>query len=289
MERKGLRVNTAKTEVMVSSKERENINVVDRHNNQLKQTEAFKYLGSTSLQQNVWNWQRCMERKGLRVNTAKTEVMVSSKERENINVVDRHNNQLKQTEAFKYLGSTLTETGSCEREVAARVNAAWNKWRKLIPVICDKQMSLRARAKVYKSIVRPVLLYGAETRATKETDLKLLEKTEMRMLMWIKGISLKDHVKSEKIRAELGVAQIRDKVKEARLRCFGRVKRSDSYIKTAYEMKVIEKRSSGRQKIRWSDCLSKDVKERKLKEEDAIDRERWRKKIKMPEPPISCS
>ena len=52
----------------------------------------------------------------------------------------------------------------------------------MIPVICDKQMSLRARAKVYKRIVRPVLLYGAETRATKETDLKLLEKTEMRIL-----------------------------------------------------------------------------------------------------------
>ena len=39
------------------------------------------------------------------------------------------------------------------------------------------------------------------------------------------------------------VAQIRDKVKEAQLRWFGHVKRSGSYIKTAYEMKVIGKRS----------------------------------------------
>ena len=31
-------------------------------------------------------------------------------------------------------------------------------------------------------------------------------------------------------------------------------------------------------KTRWSDCLSKDLKERKLKEEDAIDRERWTKR-----------
>ena len=50
----------------------------------------------------------------------------------------------------------------------------------------------------------------------------------MRMLRYIRGISLKDHVTSEKIRAELGVAQIRDKVKEAQLRWFGHVKRSDS-------------------------------------------------------------
>ena len=80
--------------------------------------------------------------------------------------------------------------------------------------------------------------------------MKLLEKTEMRMLRWIIGVSLKDHVMSEKIRAELGVAylelgvaQIRDKVKEARLRWFGHVERSDSYIKIAYEMEVIGKRA----------------------------------------------
>ena len=74
-----------------------------------------------SLQENVWKWQSCMERRGLRVNTAKTEVMVSSKERENINVVVRHNNQLKQTVALKYLRSTLTEMGSCQAEVTTRV------------------------------------------------------------------------------------------------------------------------------------------------------------------------
>ena len=96
----------------------------------------------------------------------------------------------------------------------------------------------------------------------------------MRMLRWIKGFSLKDHVRSEKIRAELGVAQIRDKVKEARLRWFGHLRRIDSYIKTAYEMKVTWKRSRGGQKIRWGDSLSKDLTERKLKEEDAMDRER---------------
>ena len=73
---------------------------------------------------------------------------------------------------------------------------------------------------------------------------------------------MKDHGRSEKKRAELGVAEIRDKVKEARLRWFGHVKRSDSHIKTAYEMKVIEKRSRGRQKMRWNDCLSKDLKQR---------------------------
>ena len=101
------------------------------------------------------------------------------------------------------------------------------------------------------------------------------------MLRWIKGIALKDHVRSEKIRAELGVAQIRAR--------FRHLRRSDSYIKTAYEIKMMGQRSRGRQKIRWSGCFSKDLKERKMKEEDTIDRDRWRKKVKMPDPQISCS
>ena len=190
---------------------------------------------------------------------------------------------------FKYLGSTLTEKGSCQAELVTRANAAWCKWRELTPVICDKKISARLKEKVYRSMVRPVLLYGAETWVTKETDMKLLEKTEMRKLRWKRDVSLKDHARSEKIRAELGVAQIRDKVKEARLRWLGNVKRSDSYIKIAYEMEVIGKRSRGRQKVRWSDCLTKDMQEKKLKKEDAMDRERWRNKIKVPDPQISCS
>ena len=54
-------------------------------------------------------------------------------------------------------------------EVGTRVKVAWYKRRELTPVICDKQMSLRLRAKVDKSMMRLVLLYGAETWATKET------------------------------------------------------------------------------------------------------------------------
>ena len=90
--------------------------------------------------------------------------------------------------------------------IQGKFDAVTNTYNEII-VICDKQMSARLRAKVYKSMVRPVLLYGAEPWATKETDLKLLEKTEMRMLRWIKDISLEYQVRSEKIRAELGVAR----------------------------------------------------------------------------------
>ena len=65
-------------------------------------------------------------------------------------------------------------------------------------------------------------------------------------------------------------------------------KKSNSFIKTAYEIKD--------KKIRWSDCLTKDLRERKLKEEDTVGRERQRNTIKSSwaifmsmESKISCS
>ena len=47
---------------------------------------------------------------------------------------------------------------------------------------------------------------------------QILEKTEMRMLRKIKGVTLRDKVKSVDIRKELGVDSIQEKVKEVRLR-----------------------------------------------------------------------
>ena len=55
----------------------------------------------------------------------------------------------------------------------------------------------------------------------------ILEKTEMRMLRRIKGVTVKDKMKSEDIRKELGVGSIKSKARESRLRWFGHVHRKE--------------------------------------------------------------
>ena len=54
---------------------------------------------------------------------------------------------------FKYLGSTVQESGGCERKVKKRVQAVWNGWRIVSGVICDRSLPDRVKGKVYSSVV----------------------------------------------------------------------------------------------------------------------------------------
>ena len=64
---------------------------------------------------------------------------------------------------FAYLGDMLNDAGGVEQAVAARVRAAWMKFRDLGGILCTRGVSLRIKGVVYKACVRSVLTYGAET------------------------------------------------------------------------------------------------------------------------------
>ena len=128
-------------------------------------------------------------------------------------------------------------------------------------VVLDKKMLLKLKIKIYKTIVRPVLLYGAETWALRRKEEGLLERTEMRMVRWIAGISLLERRESKDIRKMCGICNVIEKVREARLRYLGHVMRRDEVepIKKVKNMPVVGRRSVGRQRIRWRDIVRRDM------------------------------
>jgi len=48
-------------------------------------------------------------------------------------------------------------------------------------------MTKYLKGKIYKTMIRPVLMYGAEAWTVTGREEGLLERTEMRMLQWIHG------------------------------------------------------------------------------------------------------
>ena len=71
-------------------------------------------------------------------------------------------------------------------------------------------MLRKFKVKLYMAVIRLVLLYGAECWTAGKKEEQIIEKTEMRMLRRIKGLTLRDKVNSVDIRKELGVNTIKE-------------------------------------------------------------------------------
>ncbi|VFQ87431.1 unnamed protein product [Cuscuta campestris] len=84
------------------------------------------------------------------------------------------------------------------------------------------------KGKFYRSVVRHVMLYGAECWAVKKTHVRRLHAAEMRMLRWMCGKTRLDRISNEVIRRQVGMVPVEDKLREARLRWFGHVRRQDA-------------------------------------------------------------
>ena len=63
---------------------------------------------------------------------------------------------------FAYLDDGLDAAGGCGAAVAARSRIGWMKFRECGEVLEGKGFSLKMKGKIYKSCVRPAMLYGSE-------------------------------------------------------------------------------------------------------------------------------
>ena len=59
------------------------------------------------------------------------------------------------------------------------MQADWNGWR---TVICDRRLSACAKGKVYKTVVRPAMMYGLETVPLTKKQEAELAVAELNML-----------------------------------------------------------------------------------------------------------
>ena len=57
-----------------------------------------------------------------------------------------------------------------------------------------------SQGKVYKTVVRPAMMYGADTWAVKRAQEKKSDVAEMRMLRWMSGVTKLDRIRNERIR-----------------------------------------------------------------------------------------
>ena len=146
------------------------------------------------------SWKYALERKGMKISRSKTEYLCINGGNGD-ETVKMEDTKVPRVKEFKYLGSTVQESGGCERVVKKRVQARWNGWRRVSGVICDRRLPARVKGKVYSSVVRPAMVYGLETVAVTKKQVEEMEVAEMKMLRFAMGVTRKDKIRNKHIRS----------------------------------------------------------------------------------------
>ena len=85
------------------------------------------------------------------ISTAHTSVDIGASA--NLEVVDK----------YCYLGDVLSVDGDADAAVDARIRIGWNKFRQLVPLLANRDISLIRRGRLYSSCVQSSMLHGSET------------------------------------------------------------------------------------------------------------------------------
>ena len=90
--------------------------------------------------------------------------------------------------------------GDADAAVETRIRIGWNKFRKLVPLLTNKDISLIVRGRLYSNCVRSSMLHGSETWPVRKENEVALQLAEMRMVRWMCGVKLQERAPSKGLR-----------------------------------------------------------------------------------------
>ena len=212
------------------------------------------------VERSLGRWRYAIERREMKVSRSKIKYMCVN-ERGDGETVLLQGVEVPEVKGFRYLGSTVQCNGVCGSEVKRRVQAGWNNWSRVSGVICNRRLPACVKGKVYKTVVRPAMLYGLETVPLTKKQEAEVAVAELKMLRFSLVIMRMDKIKNEFVGVTAQVRQIGDKVKEARLRWCGHMQRWNAeYIgKRMLCLELPGKRRRGRPKTRFMDVVRENM------------------------------
>lgn len=205
------------------------------------------------LQRLLYRFNLTAKRLNMQISSEKTQAMVISKDPIRCKlVVDEC--IVDQVMNFNYLGVQASSSRNTVNEVDNQIRKAVRISGYLRDIIWrNKYMTAESKIRIYKTCVRPIMTYAAETRAETSATKRKMRTAEMKILRTIKGTTLHDRIRNEDTRRELGVQDVVRWVRERR-RCWrDHVERMspDRIAKWARTQKPESRRPAGRPPKRW--------------------------------------
>lgn len=214
---------------------------------------------------------------GLEINFSKTEYLTTEESLEDLIVDDEV--QILGANKFKYLGFTITKTATTEDEIKSRLGQARTCIKQLHPIIWNTHITKNTKHKIYNTMVRSIMTYGAEIWVVNKKIKGNINAVEMEYWRRCCGLTRMDRVSNEEIRRRMGVDKtIITYIEEKRLQWYGHVRRAgdERWIKRVTEWSPIGRRKRGRPRRSWRDEIDDDMERRNLEDGDWENREEWK-------------
>lgn len=197
-------------------------------------------------------------KKGLELNSKKTEVMVVSRKKE-VPVCDIYTNgtKLKQTQSFVYLGTRITSDGRSDSEIKSRIAQAKSAFQRMKSVLTNKHLSIDTRKRVLQCYIEPILMYGCEAWTMNNQMKKKVEATEMWFYRRMLRIPWTDRKTNGDVLKEADTKRMLiNKIRKRQANFFGHFMRKESLEHRITTAKIDGKRSRGRQREKITDSLA---------------------------------
>ena len=225
---------------------------------------------------------------GLKMNTNKTEILCQRKNPGPPITFTVNNEEIKQVNNFKYLGSIITVNHNIDEEICSRINKAAAAYGRLrARVFQNENLKLNTKVSVYTAVCISTLLYGAETWTVYKRHLKQLESFHIKSLQKILNLTWRDKIPHTQIIQRANTTTIETMLAQKQLRWTGHVYRmGEDRIprQLLYGQLPTSKRSQGGQMKRYKDQIKTTMKKCRINpstlEANASERSGWRSTCK---------
>jgi hypothetical protein len=97
------------------------------------------------------------------MNDTKTKYMINRHDGNKLKKIELMGEKCEKVESFKYLGSVMTSFNDIETEIKSKIAVGNKCYYALGQILKIKSISQSIKIRIYKTIIRPVVIYGAET------------------------------------------------------------------------------------------------------------------------------
>jgi sorting nexin-29 len=225
---------------------------------------------------------------GLVINADKTKFLIATNKTPDPSPLKIMTYSFETVSQFKYLGTLISSRNDLKIEINNRIFMANRSFYGLRNQLKSKFLSVKTKLSIYKTLIRPIVMYGSECWTLNKTEEEKLLIFERKILRKIFGPIQENNVRRILYNHEIykkydkfdGTDIVRT-IKASRIRWLGHLFRNPDATpaKKVTFSRIEGKRRKGRPPTRWLDDVEKDLKLLGVNRWRAVapDRARWRR------------